>query len=213
MKLFVNILCIFYACFMLSCNRSMSQSNQQQGRQFLYKTTLDTSKGFYETHINVKQILPVTEDNRIVSNEIDDRDIISRSNYLREDEIKILREYLTFRGDTSTSNKQYRFKAASRLVRPEGVAGFTVQIEALYSFTRMLTEGLPPIKPMLINRTTGEELNTNAKVVAEVYDIYIKWYKENEKTDFKNITLPLTGSPYCWLGEDKGMEQFLKKSF
>ncbi len=94
----------------------------------------------------------------------------------------------------------------------DGVAGFTMQIEALYSFTRMLTQGYPPIKPMLINRSTGEELNNNAKVVSEVYDIYIKWYNENEKTGFKNITLPLTGSPYCWLGEDKGMEPFLKKS-
>lgn len=213
MKLFVNILCIFCACFMLSCNRSMSQAKQQQVRQFLYKTTLDTSKGFYETHINVKQILPVTTDNRIISNDIDDRDIISRSKYSRDDEIKILGEYLTFRGDTSTSNKHYRFKAAFHLVRPEGITGFTVQIEALYSFTRMLTQGLPPIKPMLINCATGEQLNTNSKVVSEVYDIYIKWYKENEKTDFKNITLPLAGSPYCWLGEDKGMEPYLIKSF
>lgn len=143
---------------------------------------------------------------------IDDRDIISRSKYTRDDEIKILGEYLTFRGDTSISNKQYRFKAASHMVRPEGINGFTIEIEALYSFTRMLTKGLPPIKPMLINRTTGEQLNTNLKVVNEVYDIYSKWYNANKKTEFKNITLPLTGSPYCWLEEDKGMEPFLKKS-
>jgi hypothetical protein len=213
MKFFVSILCFFCVCFILSCSRSMSQTQQQQERQFLYKSKFDTSKGFYETHINVKQIMPATADDRIISNEIDDRDIISRSKYTRGDEIKILKEYLTFRGDTSTSNKHYRFKAASYMIRPEGIKGFTVEIEALYSFTRMLTQGLPPIKPMLINRTTGEELNNNRKVVSEVYDIYIKWYNENTKTDFKNITLPLTGSPYCWLGEDKGMEPFLKKSF
>jgi arginyl-tRNA--protein-N-Asp/Glu arginylyltransferase len=212
MKLFFSILCIFCACFMQSCNRSIPQTKQQQVRQFLYKTSLDTSKSFYEAHINIKQILPVTEENRIISNDIDDRDIISRSKYSREDEITILGEYLTFRGDTSTSNKHYRFKAASRMVRPEGVTGFTVQIEALFSFTRMLTQGLPPIKPMLINCATGEEINTNPEKVNEVYEIYIKWYIENKKTDFKNITLPLTGSPYCWLGEEKGMEPFLKKS-
>jgi len=65
---------------------------------------------------------------------------------------------------------------------------------------------------MLINRTTGEELNVNAKVVSEVYEIYEKWYKENKKSDFKTLSMPLAGSPYCWLGEDKGIETFLKKS-
>jgi hypothetical protein len=190
----------------------MSQSKQHPSTEYLRKTNLDTSKNSYGSHIEVNQVLSVSTENRIISNDIDDRDMISRSKYSRDEQIKILGEYLTFRGDTSVSNKRYKFKAAYYMTPPEGVKGFTVQIEALYSFTRMLTQGLPPIKPMLINRTTGEELNTNAKVVSEVYDIYIKWYKENEKTDFKNITLPLTGSPYCWLGEDKGMEPFLKKS-
>lgn len=210
MKHSVNMLCIFCACFILSCNRSMSQAKQQQPKQFLYKTELDTSKGNYGMHIEVKQVLPDSKE--LIPMSIDDRDIISRSKYIRDEQIKILGEYLAFRGDTIISNKQYRFKAASHMVRPEGITGFTVQIESLYSFTRMLTQGLPPIKPMLINRTTGEELNNNPKVVSEVYEIYIKWYKENKKTAFKNITLPLTGSPYCWLGEDKGMEPFLKKS-
>jgi hypothetical protein len=77
----------------------------------------------------------------------------------------------------------------------------------------MLTVGYPPIKPALINRITGHQLNSDSIVISEVYDIYEKWYKENLKTDFKNISLPLTGTPYCWLGEDKGMEMFLKKSF
>jgi len=196
---------------MLSCNRSLSQGTQQQPKQFLYKTELDTSKSNYGMHIEVKQILPDTKE--LIPMSIDDRDIIRRSKYSRDDRIKILVEYLTFGGDTITSNKKYHFKAAYHMVHPEGIAGFTVEIEALYSFTRMLTVGYPPIKPALINRVTGEQLNTNPKVVSEVYDIYAKWYKENEKSDFKNITLPLTGSPYCWLGEDKGMEPYLKKSF
>ena len=98
------------------------------------------------------------------------------------------------------------------MLKPD-VANFTIEIEALYSFTKMLTITYSPLKPMLINRTTGEELNTNPKAVSEVYDIYEKWYDENKKTDFKNISLPLTGSPYCWLGENKGIEPFLKKSF
>lgn len=211
MKSYIHILCLLFICFMSSCSRSISQTKQQQSRQFLYKSNLDTSKNYYGSHIEVKQILPDKTDG-LISNNIDDRDIIGRSKYNRDEQIKLLGEYLTFRGDTNISNKKYQFKAASHMVRPEGINGFTVEIEALYSFTRMLTVWLPPIKPMLINRTTGEELNSNAKVVSEVYDIYIKWYNENKKTDFKNITLPLTGSPYCWLGEDKGMEPFLKKS-
>jgi hypothetical protein len=211
MKPFVHLLLISCFSYISSCSPGMSQKKQQLTRDFLYKTELDTSMDNYGVHIEVKQILPNTKE--LIPLSIDDRDVISRSKYTRHDEIKILGEYLTFRGDTSISNKRYRFKAASHLVPPEGINGFTVQIEALYSFTRMLTQGLPPIKPMLINRATGEQLNTNRKVVSEVYDIYIKWYKENKGTDFKNIVLPLTNSPYCWLGEHKGMEPYLKKSF
>lgn len=210
MKSFAYLLLISFACYILSCSPGMSQTKQQAAREFLYKTKLDTSKDNYGMHIEIKQVLPDTKE--LIPMSIDDRDIISRSKYTRDDEIKILGEYLTFRGDTSISNKQYRFKAASHMVHPEGINGFTIEIEALYSFTRMLTKGLPPIKPMLINRTTGEHLNTNLKVVNAVYDIYSKWYNENKKTEFKNITLPLAGSPYCWLEEDKGMERFLKKS-
>lgn len=210
MKLSVHMLCIFFACFMISCNRSISQEKQQRSKQFLYKTELDTSKSNYGMHIEIKQVLPDTKE--LIPMSIDDRDIIGRSKYSRDDRIKILGEYMTFRGDTFKSNKMYHFKAAYHMVQPEGIAGFTVEIEALYSFTRMLTVGYPPIKPALINRITGEQLNTNPKVVSEVYDIYIKWYNANKGTDFKSFTLPLIGSPYGWLGEDKGMEQFIKKS-
>lgn len=198
---------------MSSCSRSISQSKQHSPTEFLYKTNLDTSKNSYGSHIEVKQILPATTEDRIISNDIDDRDMISRSKYSRDEQIKILGEYLTFRGDTGVSNKRYRFKAAHFMTRPERINGFTIEIEALYSFTRMLMVGMPPIKPMLVNRVTGEHLNTNFKVVSEVYDIYAQWYKENLEKDFKDIRLPLSGSPYGWLGEDKGMEPYLKKSF
>lgn len=95
---------------------------------------------------------------------------------------------------------------------PEGIKGFTVEIEALYSFTRMLTIGLPPIRPVLLDRATRKPVNTDARVVRKVFDIYSRWYRENLKTDFKNLTLPLTGSPYCWMGEERGMERYLKKA-
>ena len=159
----------------------------------------------------MKQVLPKTGE--LIPLSIDDRDIISRSGYSRHDEIKILGEYLTFRGDTSISNKKYHFIAAYHMVRPQAINGFTVQIEALYSFTRMLMVGYPPIKPALIDCTTGEEVNANQEKVNEIYAIYSKWYQENLKSDFKNISLPLSGSRYCWLGQNKDLKLYLKKSF
>jgi hypothetical protein len=197
--------------FMLACKPTKDLPKQQQLTRFLYKTNLDTSANRYGAHIEVKQILPKTDE--LIRVTIDDRDIISRSGYSRKDQIEILGEYLTFRGDKTVSNKTYQFKAAYYMERPEDIAGFTVEIEALYSFTRMLTQGLPPMRPMLINRKTGEELNTKPEVIREVYTIYEYWYKQNAASDFRNITLPLAGTPYCWLGEDKGMNPFLLKAF
>ena len=208
MKLYLFI--ILFSVVEANCQSQKFSSKESRDLNFLYKTKIDTSSENKGQHIEIKQVLPKTDE--LIPMSIDDRDIISRSGYHRNDEIKILWEYLIFRGDTNISNKKYHFKAAYHMVQPEGIVGFTIEIEALYSFTRMLTIGYPPIKPMLINRTTGEELNTNAKVVSEVCDIYVKWYNENKKTEFKNISLPLSGSPYCWLGEDKGMEPYLKKS-
>ena len=193
-----------------SCVSSQKISVNKEEVKFLFLSELDTSQAYFGQHIEIKQILPNT--NELIPMTIEDRDIIKRSGYSRFDELTILKEYLNFKGDKRTSNKLYRFKAAGRMLKPD-VANFTIEIEALYSFTKMLTITYSPLKPMLINRTTCEELNTNPKAISEVYDIYEKWYNENKKTDFKNISLPLTGSPYCWLGEDKGMEPFLKKSF
>jgi hypothetical protein len=176
----------------------------------LYKTEVDTSKSNYGLHIEVKQILPETKD--LIPMSIDDRDIIGRSKYSKDDRIKILGEYLTFRGDTAISNKKYHFKAAHHMVRPEGISVFTIQVEALYSFTRMLMIGYPPIKPALIDCTTGEEVNANPEKVNEVYDIYSRWYQENLKSGFTSISLPLLSSRYCWLGQDKDLRPYLKKS-
>src|SRR5690606_35379111 len=176
MKSFAHLFLVFWLYYIPGCSPGISQTNPQS-REFLFMTELDTSIGNYGVHIEVKQVLPYT--NELIPMSIDDRDIIGRSKYSREDRIRILGEYLTFRNDTVISNKKYHFKAAFHMERPEGVSGFTVKIEALYSFTRMLTVGYPPIKPALINRVTGELLNANTKVVNEVYDIYEKWYREN----------------------------------
>ncbi len=211
MKHIINSLFIYFIFYISSCSPSISQTTQQAERKFLYKTEYDTSTLNKGQHIEVKQVLPDIKE--LIPMSIDDRDIIGRSKYSRDEQIIILSEYLTFQGDTNTSNKKYHFKAAYHMQEPEGILGFTIEVEALYSFTRMLTVGYPPIKPVLINRTTGEQLNTNPMVVREVYNIYKEWYKKNRETDFKNIKMPLTGSPYIWEGEDIGMELYLKKSF
>jgi len=191
-----------------SCVSAQNIAENKGGLNFLYVSEMDTSRSAFGQHIEIRQILPSTEE--LIPLTIKDRDIIKRSGYSRIDELTILREYLTFQGDRRISNKLFRFKAAGRMMNPD-VANFTIEIEALYSFTKMLTVTYSLIKPMLINRTSGGELNNNSKAVSEVYDIYRKWCKENQKTDFKSISLPLSGSPYCWLCEDGGLKTFLKK--
>ncbi len=210
MKLYLLVL-IFCISDTKGCRSQVPAVTKETTLKFLYKTKLDTAKENYGEHIEVRHDLPDSKEFILLS--IDDRDIMSRAEYSFNEKIKVLYEFLSFRYDTMASNKKYIFTGASHMVRPQGIEGFTIQIEALYSFTRMLTIGYPPIMPMLINRKTSEELNKNTKAVNEIYDIYLKWYNDNKKTDFKNISLPLTGSPYCWLGEDKGIEPYLKKSF
>jgi len=202
---------VLTSLFLICCKSSHLFGQREDDHKFLMKTRVDTAKDNYGQHIKLKQVYPKKSEG-LLSNDLDDRDLIGRSNYTRTDKIKILGEYLMFQGDTAISNKKYHFKPAYYMVRPEGINGFTVQIEALYSFTRMLMVGYPPIKPMLIDCTTGEEVNTNPEKVKEVYDIYSKWYQENLKSDFKNIALPLDGSRYCWLGQDKDLKPYLKKS-
>lgn len=201
---------ILLVCLAVGSKAVTQEIKQPSGLKFLYKTELDTSKEFYGYHIEIRQILPETDE--LIPLTIDDRLIIERSGYSKQEKITILGEFLTFRVDTSKSNKRYQFKAAYFMTPPEGLDGFTVEIEALYSFTRMLMIGYPPIKPMLVNRVTGEELNTNLKAVSEVYDIYTKWYIQNKECGFEKITLPLAGTPYAWLGEDKLHALFLRKS-
>ena len=211
MKTIITIYSIVFISIAYSCSSGKTLAKQDAFQTFLYKTEVDTSHTNFGQHIEIKQILPDTKD--LIPMSIDDRDIIARSGYDLQEEIVILGEYLAFQGDTNKSNKRYHFKAAYHMTYPQDVNGFTIQIEALYSFTRMLMAGYPPIQPMLIDRKTGKELNSNPEAVEAVYKIYIDWYENNIKTGFKNMTLPLTGTAFAWRGEDKGLTPFLIKSF
>ncbi len=170
--------------------------------KFLSKTNFDTSRGNYGQHIEIKHSIIESDQLQIVS--VDDRDIINNAGYSRTDIFMILGEYLCFRGDTSVSNKKFIFKGSQSMMHINDIEGFTIQIEALYSFTRMLTIGYPPIKPMIINRNTGENLNSNPEAIKEVFEIYEKWYRKNLRNGFKEIKLPLSNSKYCWSDEDMG---------
>jgi hypothetical protein len=177
------------------------QAQDTAPRKFLFKSEFDTVRKTLGSHIELREILPNT--NELIPLSIDDRDKMSRSGYSRADHIQILGEYLTFQGDTMKSNKRYHFKPAYHLTLPEDTTGYTIQVEALYSFTRLLTIGYPPIRPTIINRKTGANLNTDLSVLNAIYDIYRKWYDQNKKNDFKSISLPLSGTSYAWLGEEK----------
>jgi len=172
-------------------------------REFLFKTKFDTTKHLLGSHIELKVILPKAEPGKFIKLGLDDRDEIFRSGYTRQEYIQILREYLTFEGDTAKSNRRYHFKPAYYSTLPEDTVGYTIQVEALYSFTRLLTIGFPPISPTIIDRKTGEHLNRNLGAIEDVYKIYRKWFEQNQNTDFKSISLPLEGTSYAWLGEDK----------
>jgi hypothetical protein len=183
---------------------------ENYNRKFLFKSEFDTTNYLLGSHIELIEILPKSEDLIIIS--IDDRDKIYRSGYKRADCIKILSEYLTFQGDTSKSNKRYHFKPAFHMTLPEDTVGYTIQVEALYSFTRMLTIGYPPIRPTIVDRKTGEHLNTNLVAISEVYAIYKKWFDHNKKNDFNSIKFPLEGTPFAWLGEDKMSNRYFRES-
>jgi hypothetical protein len=206
LKYFLFLIYSLTGSFLLSV---YGQLNSE--RLFLYKTDRDTNNYSLSSHIEVRERLPKTQGYILI--DIDDRDKISRSLYTRSECIEILGEYLTFKGDKTKSDKKYQFKAAYHMIPPDDTTGFTVQIEALFSFTWMLTIGYPPIRPTLIDRETGKHLNTDTCVINEVFEIYNKWFMENKISGFINIRLPLDNTPYVWLGEEKGMKHYLKNTF
>jgi hypothetical protein len=198
----ISLFILFTICIM----SAIGQENFK--RKFLFKSKYDTTNYLLGSHIELIEILPNSEDLIILT--IDDRDKFFRSQYKRADYIEILSEYLTFQGDTAKSNKRYHFKPAFHMTLPEDTIGYTIQLEALYSFTRMLTFGYPPIRPTIVDRKTGKHLNTNLAAINEVYTIYKKWFDQSKKNDFQSIKFPLEGTPYAWLGEDKMSNRYFR---
>jgi len=138
---------------------------------------------------------------------IDDRDIFIGYSYSQR--IEILHEILTFQGDTTKSDKLYKIKLPD-LSRVE-VKPFTIQIEALYTFSRMLLLAFPEMKPKLTNKKEKANYNGNQCVVDEVYAIYRKWLQDAVESDFRDLNLPMSGTKYQWEGQQKITDKWFIK--
>lgn len=190
--------------------------NNKQALKLLEKSPYSYSKNNCGQHISIREPLPGGD----IGERLDlgdDREIIGKLNFTKIMKIELLKEFLQFKGDTTRSNKYYFMKIkrpnsnnyTTRWTIPN-VKGFTIEIEALFSFTWILTKNTPPIQPILIERMTGKQINFDRVKVNEVYDIFRKWIEANEKTDFENFKLPLEGTPYHWLGDDVDLSPYLK---
>ncbi|WP_280647436.1 MULTISPECIES: hypothetical protein [unclassified Dysgonomonas] len=130
---------------------------------------------------------------------IEDRDVFSGYSYSQK--IEILEELLSFQGDTAKSGKSYKINSPdlSRIY----IEPFNIQIESLYTFSKMLLIGYPPILPKLTDKNEVINLNGNQTVVDEVYELYRQWLQNAIKNDFRNLTLPMSGSYYQWERQGK----------
>ena len=130
---------------------------------------------------------------------IDDRDIFVGYSYHQK--IEILQELLTFCGDTTRSCKKYKIREDA-IISFE-IQPFTTQIEALYTFSRVLMLAFPSIKPQLTDKRGRKNYNNDQKAIDEVYGIYRTWLKKEKKSRFENFELPMSGTKYKWNGQEK----------
>jgi len=130
---------------------------------------------------------------------IEDRDVFSGYSYSQK--IEILEELLSFQGDTVKSGKSYKINSPdlSRVyIKP-----FNIQIEALYTFSKMLLIGYPPILPKLTDDEGLINYNNCQCAIDEVYEIYRQWLHNAIKDDFRNLSLPMSGTKYQWKEQKK----------
>lgn len=57
---------------------------------------------------------------------------------------------------------------------------------------------------------TKSPVNGNTKAIREVYHIFEKWLVDSQKSDFRNLSTPLDGSGFCWLGQDSSYHALMK---
>lgn len=154
------------------------------------------------------ELKPVTKKDSIAKEKygqsIEDRDLFV--SYPNDQKIEILRELLMFQGDTSISDKMYKIKTPD-LTRIQ-IQPFTIQIEALYTFSRILLIGLPYFQPKLTDKKEKKNYNGRQPVVDEIYGIYRQWLDDAIEKDFKNLNLPMSGTKYQWEGQKHVTEKW-----
>jgi hypothetical protein len=128
---------------------------------------------------------------------IDERD--SFSDYSYSQKIEILKELLSFQGDTTKSSKSYKIKTPD--LRRTQVEPFTIQIEALYTFSRIFLLGFPDFLPKLTDKNGEINYNNCQCIIDEVYEIYRQWLQNAVDSDFNNLSLPMSGTKYQWEGQ------------
>jgi len=196
MKLVALLFLIIYTSYL------SAQGINTAPLRFLEKSTLDTSANHFGHHIKLKSCKTYPDSGFM--DITDDRTIFY--DYSCEDKISILAEYLTFKGDISPSNKVYKFEPS---VAGQQTLSLQIQVEALFSFTRMLTSGFPKIRPILYHRGTDRKIVLDDKIVQEIYDLYKKWLARSKGNGFKGITLPLMNTSYMWYGETEDVKLYL----
>ena len=135
--------------------------------------------------------------------------------YSNNEKMDIISELLSYEGDTTTCSKSVCRYGYTDNKHPN-TSSYTIQIDALYLLTTLVVGGYATYYcpyPVLIDTATGEEINDVQGRVAEVYSVYKKWYKENQKTGFKNFNVPLRNCRYAWYGIREGKKYMLKESF
>lgn len=130
---------------------------------------------------------------------IDDRD--SFIDYTYSQKVEILNELLCFQGDTTKSVKLYKINSPD--LSKVKVQPFTIQIEAIYTFSRLLLLGYPPFLPQLTDKDGKANYNGCQCVVNEVYEIYRQWLNNAINSEFKDLNLPMSGTKYQWEGQEK----------
>lgn len=203
---------LFFLCFtvpviLLSCRLKNKVGSNVRQQKYLEKTALIRDKRAYGQSIVLIKPPPENWADDFIAK--DDRATMGSLNFTREMRIQVLRELLSYENDTVKSNKLFYIRGRWKNVESKD---FTIEVEALYSFTRMLTRDMPRMLPVLIERKTGKDITGERTKNAEIYAIYRKWLKKNEKSNFQHIQYPLTGTPFDWDGgEDNDI--YLNKAF
>jgi hypothetical protein len=154
-----------------------------------YLTLVSDRLGKGKTHIELKSANTISLNSWELFLPQDDRELIGRLNYKRNDKISIIKEYFSFQGFKQLSDKYYESRIGTTKNRVKMVdekIPFTV--EALYAISIMLLDCNVSINPVLINTKTGQPSNGNQKEMRAIFNIYKKWFNKMEKNGFTQLT-------------------------